>query len=130
MIQAYPDRLSVAPGETLSLHVATDHPEFRVAIYRQGVELALQLDYGWQPIRTIGISPGPPDAAWEWDAYDFPIPSDAPSGAYIAMLWERDGAEVVEPDRKRRERFSTHYASRDEWISFPDASVLLGIRAV
>jgi len=38
MIQGYPDRLSVAPGETLTLHLATDHPELRVAIYRQGVD--------------------------------------------------------------------------------------------
>jgi len=67
MIQGYPDRLSVAPGETLTLHLATDHPELRVAIYRQGVDLALQHDYGWQPTRTVGIADGPPDAAWEWD---------------------------------------------------------------
>ncbi|MGZ4784356.1 MAG: N,N-dimethylformamidase beta subunit family domain-containing protein [Acidimicrobiales bacterium] len=98
MIQAYPDRLSVAPGETLTLHLATDRPELRVAIYRQGIDLTLQHDYGWQPTRTLGIADGPPDAAWEWDGYDFVIDPDAPSGAYIAMLWERDGADVVEPD--------------------------------
>ncbi len=99
MILAYPDRLSVLPGESLTLHIATDHPELRVAIYRQGVTLELQHDHGWQPARTVGVTPGPPDQAWGWDAYEFPIVAAAPSGAYIAMLWERDGADVVEPDQ-------------------------------
>ena len=36
MIQAYPETLSIVAGETLVLHVGTDHPEFRVLLFRQG----------------------------------------------------------------------------------------------
>lgn len=36
MIQAYPDRGSVLPGERLVLRIATDASRFRVSFYRWG----------------------------------------------------------------------------------------------
>jgi len=99
MIQAYPDTLSVAQGETLILHIASDHPEFRVVLYRQGDTLALHHDFGWQDTRTVEFTEGTADAAWGWDGYEFPISDQWPSGAYIAMLWERDGDGEIEPDK-------------------------------
>ena len=98
MIQAYPDLLSVIAGGTLRLHVGTDHPEFRVVMFRQGATLEQRQDFGWQATQNVGFNPGTADTDWGWDAYDFPIPADWPSGAYVAMLWERDPNEVVEPD--------------------------------
>ena len=90
MIQAYPDRSSVRAGEKLRLHVSTDNPHksFRVDFYRQGVELVrmgsldAQTGHHFAPLRHY--------ESWGWPGYDFQIPGDWPSGAYIAYLIETD----------------------------------------
>src|SRR5215467_6840281 len=88
MIQGYPDRPALRPGEKLRLHVSTDnsHKNFRVDFYRQGVELVkmgsleAQTGHDFAPLRHY--------EAWGWPGYDFQIPNDWPSGAYIANLIE------------------------------------------
>ena len=88
MIQGYPDRPAARPGEKLRLHVSTDNPHqsFRVDFYRQGVELvkmgslSMQTGHDFAPLRHY--------EGWGWPGYDFQIPNDWPSGAYIANLIE------------------------------------------
>ena len=90
MIHAYPDRPALRPGEKLRLHVSTDnsHKSFRVDFYRQGAELVkmgsldAQTGHHFAPLRH--------NEAWGWPGYDFQIPDDWPSGAYIANLVETD----------------------------------------
>lgn len=90
MIQGYPDRPALRPEETLRLHVSTDNPHksFRVDFYRQGAELvkmgslAMQTGHDFAPLRHY--------EAWGWPGYDFQIPNDWPSGAYIANFIETD----------------------------------------
>lgn len=98
MIQAYPETLSVIAGETLVLHVGCDHPEFRVILFRQGATLDQIHDYGWQATLNVGWNPGSADSDWKWDGYNLPTKATWPSGAYIAMLWERDGDGENGPD--------------------------------
>src|SRR5690242_10075120 len=90
MIQGYPDRPALRPAEKLRLHVSTDNPHknFRVDFYRQGAELikmgslTRQTGHDFAPIRHY--------ESWGWPGYDFQIPDDWPSGAYIADLIETD----------------------------------------
>jgi hypothetical protein len=49
MIRGYPRHASVMPGDTLTLHVATDSPRFRVAFYHWGDGPALVWRTGWMP---------------------------------------------------------------------------------
>ena len=92
MIRGYPRQPSVRPGDTLTLHVSTDQPQFRVEVYRQGARLEHVGRLG--PARLPGhlVPAGPPDRDWGWPAYTFPIPSGWSSGVYIAMLIEIDAA--------------------------------------
>jgi hypothetical protein len=101
MIQAYPDWPSVVPGSTLVLHVSADATTFRVEVYRQGLTLEKKFDYGWQPTQHPGFQARMfADQDWNWDSYSFVIPSDWPSGVYIAMLYERDAnGNEVPPDK-------------------------------
>jgi hypothetical protein len=86
MIQGYPDRASVAPGERLVLHVATDAPRFRVSFYRYGDGFALMRESRW----LAGKHAAPQGSAfdWRWPAYEFAIPRDWPSAVYVAHLQE------------------------------------------
>src|ERR1041384_2262597 len=90
MIQGYPNRASLRAGKKLRLHISTDNPHkrFRVDFYRQGVELVrmgsldAQTGHHFAPLRHY--------ESWGWLGYDFQIPGDWPSGAYIANLIETD----------------------------------------
>jgi hypothetical protein len=96
MIHGYPEEPSVAPGETLVLHVSTDAPQFRVDLFRQGQTLALSQRSEWLDGRDV--APHQPSHDWGWPAYSFPIPADWPSGVYVAMLVQGDGqGGVVDP---------------------------------
>ena len=102
MIQGYPDRPALRPGEKLRLHVATDNPHktFRIDFYRQGVglikmgSLDTQIGHHFAPLRHY--------ENWGWPGYEFQIPGDWPSGAYIADLVETgqsiDSSEEVSAD--------------------------------
>src|SRR5689334_19565360 len=90
MIQGYPDRANLRAGEKLRLHISTDNPHkrFRVDFYRQGEELVkmgsldAQTGHDFAPLRHY--------ENWGWPGYEFQIPNDWPSGAYIANLIETD----------------------------------------
>ena len=47
MIQGFFLQLSAFPGDDVSLRVATDTPQFRVDIYRQGATFDKLLSTGW-----------------------------------------------------------------------------------
>ena len=92
MIRGYPRQPSVRPGETLTLHVATDQPHFRVEVYRQGARLEPMGRLGPERLPGYRVPAGPPDRDWGWPAYLMSIPAGWPSGVYIAMLVEIDAA--------------------------------------
>ncbi len=43
MIQGYSDNSSAFPGDTITFHISTDAPQFRIDFYRQGATLDFQL---------------------------------------------------------------------------------------
>jgi hypothetical protein len=99
MIRGYPRFPSLFPGETLVLHVSTTSPRFRVAFFRQSARLEpMQVAFSAM-LDGVHLPDGPPDRDWGWPAYQFAVPSDWPSGVYVAMLIEiaADGSEIV-PD--------------------------------
>ena len=104
MIHGYPRHPSVRPGETLTLHVSTDYPHFRVEVYRQGARFEPMGRLGPERLPGHALPPGPPDRDWGWPGYALPIPATWPSGVYIAMLVGVDGAgrayppDVTTPD--------------------------------
>ena len=79
MIRAYPGQASVWPGGTLTLHVSTDSPRFRVAFQRwsDGPELLQRSD--WLP--GVQAEARAADQDWAWPAYTFAIPAGWPSGS-------------------------------------------------
>ena len=97
MIRGYPRFPSLFPGETLVLHVSTTSPRFRIAFFRQGTRLEPIRPYGDATFEGVLLPDGPPDRDWGWPAYEFAIPTDWPSGVYVAMLIEitADGSEIV-----------------------------------
>lgn len=92
MIQGYPARAGLAPGESLVLHVSTDAPRFRVVFYRWGDDLIRMHETGW----LAGEHAPPRSAAedWQWPRYEFPVPRDWPSAVYIAHLEEPGGIPI------------------------------------
>src|SRR5437867_2795376 len=103
MIQGYPTQPSVLPGETLTLHVSTDAPQFRVNFYRQGQTLTFMGNLGVSWMTGQNIPQGAPNQDWNWPSYAFPIPSNWSSGVYIAMLFEGDGNgnQISSPDTSK-----------------------------
>jgi hypothetical protein len=86
MIRGYPRYPSVLPGDTLTLHVSTDQPEFRVEFYRVGRGLHRMELPATARFAGHNYPPGPTDQDWGWPGYGFVIPSSWPTGCYIAML--------------------------------------------
>ena len=103
MIEGFPLRPSVRPGEAVELCVATDAPAFRVEVYRWGAELEHVVGTGWLEGRRAphhlpfqdwsrenpGLR-GEPLAAWP--AHPIPVGADWRSGVYVAVLVEGPGA--------------------------------------
>jgi len=92
MIRGYPHHASVAPGESLILHIATDAPRFRIAFHRWADGFIHMRQTGW----IDGQYAEPQGAAddWQWPQYAFDIPRDWPSGVYIAHLQEPEAAPL------------------------------------
>jgi hypothetical protein len=89
MIQGYPGRASVLPGEQLVLHVAADSTRFRVHFYRWADGLVPMSRSDWLPGER---APGRGAADdWHWPEYQFEIPDHWPSAVYIAHLEEPGG---------------------------------------
>ncbi|KWK76864.1 N,N-dimethylformamidase beta subunit family domain-containing protein [Burkholderia ubonensis] len=102
MIQGYPDDASAFPGDTITFHVATDAPQFRIEFFRQGATLAdtgVKTDWlagspgedheGDQDFGTVATRRDGKQVTG-WQGYPFLIPDWQP-GVYIAMLIEGDG---------------------------------------
>jgi hypothetical protein len=92
MIQGYPGRASVLPGERLVLHVATDSARFRVHFYRWADGFVSMHQGGWLPGERAPARGAADD--WRWPAYEFAIPQDWPSAVYIAHLEEPEGRRL------------------------------------
>jgi hypothetical protein len=102
MINGYPDQTSVFPGSTITFHVSTDAPQFRIETYRQGEDLALLLVSDW--LAGVNAPDHDADEDWgvdstrndqlrsAWPNYDLEIPADWRSGVFIAMFVEGDGS--------------------------------------
>jgi hypothetical protein len=112
VIRGYPRQPSPRAGEVVTLHVATDAPRFRVEFYRCGAQLASYGESAWLPGQSapahlpfqdwgepgVGLHAEP---LAPWRGYSFAVPAEWPSGVYVAMLVEGDGAgrEITAPDR-------------------------------
>lgn len=88
MIQGYPAKSSVWPGNELVLHVSSTFGRFRVAFYRWTERLVHVFTSGW--LNGIAAPAGSPATSWDWPRYRFQIPADWPGGVYIAHLEEPD----------------------------------------
>jgi hypothetical protein len=93
VINGYPARAGVAPGERLVLHIATNAPRFRVIFYRWGDGLLRVHETPW-----LAGKWAPPQSAaedWQWPWYEFAIPHDWPSAVYIAYL-DESGCDSID----------------------------------
>jgi hypothetical protein len=101
VIQGYAERVTVFPGECLTLRVATTAPRFSVEIYRQGERFESMPGgrFGW----FDGVFGRPREAGipFDWDPYEIRIPGEWPSGAYVAIFVEGSGRDrpTSLPDR-------------------------------
>lgn len=95
MIDGYPERASVAPGEALVLHVSTDAARFRVRIFRWAEDLVPVTTSAWMPGRYA--PPAGSAVDWRWPEYEIAIGRDWPSAVYIAYLEEPDASTPPGP---------------------------------
>ena len=85
MIRGYPNPPSVLQGEVVRLHIASDTPlHFQIWFYRQGQTLVLKART--EAMVADALPLGAPDRDWNWPIYEYPIPRDWESGAYIARF--------------------------------------------
>jgi Phosphotransferase enzyme family len=85
MIRGYPNPPSVLQGEAVRLHIASDTPlHFQIWFYRQGQTLVLKART--EAMVADALPLGAPDLDWNWPIYEYPIPRDWESGAYIARF--------------------------------------------
>jgi hypothetical protein len=103
VIRGYPDRPSVFPGETLRLHVASDTPVwFQIWFYRRGASFLLKArtEAMLAHARPLGV----PDCDWDWPVYEYRIPVDWISGAYLALFVPVQERDIHDPaDSQQRE---------------------------
>jgi len=86
MIRGYANHPSVLQGEALRLHVASDQGllPFQIWFYRQGERLEFKAQT--KPMLAHARPLGAPDRDWNWPIYEYPIPCDWESGAYVALF--------------------------------------------
>ena len=103
MIRGYPNQPSVLQGEVLRLHIASDAPVwFQIWFYRQGVSLELKARTEAKLAHARPL--GSPDRDWNWPIYEYPIPRDWESGAYVALFGPATEADTHDPaDPEQRE---------------------------
>jgi hypothetical protein len=96
MIRGYPNPASVLQAEVLRLHIASDTPlHFQIWFYRQGQTLVLK---AWTEAMVADAQPlGAPDRDWNWPIYEYPLPSDWESGAYIARFVPLEQEDIRDP---------------------------------
>jgi hypothetical protein len=103
VIRGYPHRASAFPGEILRLHITAEAPlRFQIWFYRQGESLVLKARTEAMVAEARPF--GAPDSDWDWPAYEYPIPRDWESGAYIALFVPIEEADTHDPaDPEQRE---------------------------
>jgi hypothetical protein len=84
MIRGYPRHASIWPGERLQLHVSTDRPRFRAALYRWGDGFEPVMRSDWLPGKHA-VDAGPADD-WHWPHYSLALGPPLRSGVYLAQL--------------------------------------------
>ncbi len=112
MIRGYAEQPSPRAGDTITLRVSTDAPQFRIELHRFDGALKLQWTSEWLP--GVSAPPHLPFHDWgepgvglhgetlePWPAYQVRIAPTWPSGVYVAVLVEGDGAgsDASHPDR-------------------------------
>ena len=112
MIHGYVEQPSPRAGTSLTLRVSTDAPQFRVEFYRCGERMVAHGGSTW--LAGVAAPPHLPFQDWgqpgpnlhgrrlaPWPAYPFEVPAGWPSGIYVAVLVEGDGAgrDRSDPDR-------------------------------
>ena len=96
VIRGYPHRASVFSGEILRLHIAAEAPlRFQIWFYRQGESLVLKART--EAVLAQARPFGAPDRDWSWPGYEYPIPPEWESGAYIALFVPVDQADTHDP---------------------------------
>jgi hypothetical protein len=92
IIEAYADRASYQPGDTVALHVSTDAPRFSVEVARVGASRQVVLTK--DGLRGL-LHPVPLDASshgCRWpSAWRFTVPAAWPSGYYQVLLRAESG---------------------------------------
>jgi hypothetical protein len=86
MIRGYPNRPSVLQGDTLRLHIASDDAPLRFQIYFYRQEESLVFRARTEAMLVQPRPLGTPDRDWNWPIYEYPVPHDWESGAYIARF--------------------------------------------
>jgi len=90
MARGYPEALSVAPGQRLVFHAASDQRRFRFDIFRLSVSLVYAGSTPWFDGPAPAGSPTA-DVDFGWMAFPFDVPASWSSGVYIAAIIEWDG---------------------------------------
>jgi hypothetical protein len=102
VIQGYPGRPSVVAGGTVTIHVSTDAPWFRVELYRQGAVLEpVETGIAWREGSLRDAPPAP--QPYDWPGFAIEIPASWKAGCYVAILIEGDDRQRDRtfPDRTR-----------------------------
>jgi len=96
MIRGYPNPPSVLQGEVLRLHIASEtRLHFQIWFYRQGQSLVLKART--EAMVADARPLGAPDRDWNWPIYEYPIPRDWESGAYIARFVPLKQEDIRDP---------------------------------
>jgi hypothetical protein len=116
VIRGYPDRPSVFQGEILRLHIAADGPLwFQIWFYRQGEVLMLKARTEAMPAQARPL--GAPDRDWRWPVYEYAIPRDWESGAYIALFVPTDHAGADNAADPRRHDATALFVVRNREVN-------------
>ncbi len=100
MIQGFSDQTSAFPGDTVTFRVSCPAaPEFRVDLYRQGATLDYYGSTEWFAGQAEYDLTSGDDWSLAWPGYAFQIPPYWPSGVYVAMYIEGDGAGNPNPNQ-------------------------------
>jgi hypothetical protein len=110
VIDGYPERASVAPGETLVLHVSTDAPRFRVRVFRWAENLVPVATTDWLPGRHA--APAASAVDWRWPEYEIEIGRNWPSAVYIAYFEEPAANGFSKPDAEGASKPDAEGASK------------------
>ena len=90
VLRAFAAEPTVDAGGTLTLHVATDAPRFRVVLERWSDAREVVAHAG--PFAGQDAPPGACDAPWDWPRFALPLSPHLRAGAYVARFAADGGA--------------------------------------